>query len=156
MDRQKLTIAVPMAGLGTRMRPQTWSKPKPLISLAGRTVLDFVLDQFKTVPDTYDIDYVFIVGPQGEQVREFMEERHPEKTVHYVLQTEMRGQSDALYLAREFLKGPMLMAFSDTLVETDFSFMSDGATEGVAWVKPVEDPRRFGVVEVGEDGYVKR
>jgi glucose-1-phosphate thymidylyltransferase len=156
MSRQKLIIAVPMAGLGTRMRPQTWSKPKPLISLAGRTVLDFVLDQFNTVPDSYDIEYVFIVGPQGDQIREFMEEHHPDKNVHYVLQAEMRGQSDALYLAREFLSGPMLMAFSDTLVETDFSFLADGGTEAVAWVKPVEDPRRFGVVEVGEDGYVKR
>ncbi len=123
MDQPKLTIAIPMAGLGTRMRPHTWSKPKPLVSLAGHTVLDFVLAQFKTVPDPSRIEYVFIVGPQGDQVREFMELHHPDKKVHYVIQAEMRGQSDALWQAREYLKGPMIMAFADTLVDTDFSFL---------------------------------
>lgn len=156
MGKQTLKIAVPMAGLGTRMRPHTWSKPKPLVSMAGRTVLDYVLEQFNSVPETMDVEYIFIVGPQGDQIREFMEERHPEKKVHYVLQAEMRGQSDALYQAREHLTGPMVMAFSDTLVETDFSFLADERADAVAWVKPVPDPRRFGVAEVNGDGYVTR
>jgi glucose-1-phosphate thymidylyltransferase len=156
MTQKTLKIAIPMAGLGTRMRPQTWSKPKPLISLAGKTVLDYVLDQFRSIPAEFEVEYVFIVGPQGDQVREFMEERHPEKKVHYVLQAEMRGQSDAIYLSREFLTGPMIMAFSDTLVETDFSFLSAGAPDSVAWVKPVPDPRRYGVVELGAEGWVRR
>ena len=127
MSKKTLKIAIPMAGLGTRMRPHTWSKPKPLVSLAGRTVLDYVLEQFDTVPETMDVEYVFIIGPQGEQVKDYMEERYPEKKVHYVVQAEMRGQSDALYQAREYLTGPMIMAFSDTLVETDFSFLADEA-----------------------------
>lgn len=157
MPDRKLTIAVPMAGLGTRMRPHTWSKPKPLISLAGRTVLDFVLDQFDTIPPDFDVKYVFIIGPsQGDQVREHMEEFHPGKKVHFVVQAEMRGQSDALYLAREHLDGPMIMAFSDTLIETDFSFLKDSPPQAAAWVKAVPDPRRFGVTELGKDGFVRR
>ncbi len=157
MPDRKLTIAVPMAGLGTRMRPHTWSKPKPLISLAGRTVLDFVLDQFDTIPPDFDVKYVFIIGPsQGDQVREHMEEFHPAKKVHFVVQAEMRGQSDALYLAREHLDGPMIMAFSDTLIETDFSFLKDSPPQAAAWVKAVPDPRRFGVTELGKDGFVRR
>jgi len=157
MNKTKLMIAIPMAGLGTRMRPQTWSKPKPLISLAGRTVLDFVLEQYRSVPDTYEIEYVFIIGPQQfEQVDAHMRTYHPEKVVHYVEQTKMRGQSDALYLARAHFDGPMLMAFSDTLIETDFSFLRDNPPEAAAWVKAVPDPRRFGVAELGPDGFVTR
>jgi glucose-1-phosphate thymidylyltransferase len=156
MGKQTLKIAVPMAGLGTRMRPHTWSKPKPLVSLAGRTVLDYVLEQFATVPNTMDIEYVFIIGPQGEQVKDYMEEHYPDKKVHYVLQAEMRGQSDALYQAREYLTGPMIMAFSDTLVETDFSFLADETADGIAWVKEVPDPRRFGVAMLNAENQITK
>jgi glucose-1-phosphate thymidylyltransferase len=68
-----------------------------------------------------------------------------------VVQEEMRGQSDALYQAREHLTGPMLMCFSDTLLKADFSFLKDETLDGIAYVKPVPDPRRFGVARV-DDG----
>jgi len=75
-------------------------------------------------------------------------------SAHYVVQTEMRGQSDALYLAREYLQGPMLMAFSDTLIEIDLAFLSKLDCDGVTVVKQVPDPRRFGVAQVDADGRV--
>jgi len=145
-----------MAGYGSRLRPHTWSKPKPLIQLAGRTVLDFVLDQFQTLPDPKNVEYIFIVGPQGEQIKAFMDQNHPDKVVHYVVQDQMHGQSDALYRAREFLDGPMLMTFSDTLLEADLSFVQDETADGVALVMPVPDPRRFGVAQLDETGRVMR
>lgn len=154
---QTLKIAVPMAGLGTRMRPHTYSKPKPLIALAGKTVLDYVLEQFDSLPADLVKEYVFIVGPtQLEQVQAHMQSHHPGVAVHYVVQEKMRGQSDALYLAREHLSGPMLMAFSDTLVETDLSAVSRSDLDGMAWVRAVPDPRRFGVAQLNQEGYVTR
>jgi glucose-1-phosphate thymidylyltransferase len=100
------------------MRPQTWSKPKPLIHLAGKTVLDYVLDQFQSIPRFKDAQFILILSPnQKDQIIPYMRENHPGKKVHYVFQEVMRGQSDALYQAKEYLKGPMLMAFSDTLIE---------------------------------------
>jgi glucose-1-phosphate thymidylyltransferase len=68
----------------------------------------------------------------------------------------MKGQSHALWLAREHLHGPMLMIFSDTLIDADFSFLSHEQADSVAWVMPVPDPRRFGVAELGKDGYITR
>ncbi len=158
MTNESLKIVIPMAGWGTRMRPHTWSKPKPLVSVAGKTSLEHLMDMFKSLPDPENAEFIFIVGPfLGElQIPAFIKENYPNLKAHYVVQHEMKGQSHALALAREYLSGPMIMCFSDTLMETDFSFLETEEADGVAWVMPVEDPRRFGVAEEGADGWVKR
>jgi len=158
MTNESLKIVIPMAGWGTRMRPHTWSKPKPLVSVAGKTSLEHLLDMFQSLPDPENAEFIFIVGPfLGEmQIPAFIKENYPNLKAQYVVQHEMKGQSHALALAREYLHGPMIMCFSDTLMETDFSFLAKEEADGVAWVMPVEDPRRFGVAEEGSDGWVKR
>jgi glucose-1-phosphate thymidylyltransferase len=151
-----LKIVIPMAGYGTRLRPHTWSRPKQLISLAGKSVLSHILDMFKTLPDPENVEYIFIVGYLGEKIEAYMKKYHPTYKVNYVVQEEMRGQSHAIHLAKEFLNGPMLMVFADTLIDANLSFLGTDDSDVIAWVKPVPDPRRFGVTEIGEDGFVKR
>jgi glucose-1-phosphate thymidylyltransferase len=149
-----MKIVIPMAGYGTRLRPHTWSKPKPLITVAGKPVLGHVLDMFKTIPDIDEV--VFIVGYLGEQVKTYVGETYPHLNARYIVQEEMLGQSHAIWLAREGLQGPMLMVFVDTLIETDLSFLIAEDAEAVAWVKEVSDPRRFGVAKIGQDNEVQR
>lgn len=156
MMSDSIKIVIPMAGYGTRLRPHTWSRPKQLISLAGKSVLSHIMDMFMTLPDPDEVEYIFIVGYLGEKIESYMDQVHPDFKVTYVLQEEMRGQSHAIYLAREYLNGPMLMVFADTLIETNLSFLANTDSDVIAWVKPVPDPRRFGVTEIGEDGFVKR
>ena len=150
---ETLKIIIPMAGLGTRLRPHTWSKPKPLVQVAGKTVLAHLLESFNTLPDPSNIELVFIIGYLGDQVREYMAEYYPKVKAHYVVQPEMKGQSQALHLAKKYLHGPIMVVFADTLADTDFSMVGKEDLDGYAWVKSVPDPRRFGVAEVNDKGY---
>ena len=131
---ETLKIFIPMAGWGTRMRPHTWSKPKPLVSVAGKSSLEHLLDMFDTVPVPSNVEFIFIVGPYlGElQVPAFVRENYPGMRAHFVVQNEMKGQSHALWLARDFMHGPMIVCFSDTLLETDFSFLDGEQADVVA------------------------
>ena len=155
MPEETLKVVIPMAGLGTRLRPHTWSKPKQLISVAGKAVLGHVLDILSTVPDPGGIELVNIVGYLGDQIEDYMNEHYPGLRSHYVQQENPKGQSHALYLARQYLHGPMLMIFADTLIETNLSFLDQETAGAIAWVKQVPDPRRFGVAVLGDDGWVK-
>jgi len=153
-----LKIVIPTAGWAKRVRPQTWSKPKPLISVAGKAAIDHLLDSFQTIPAGMKAEYTLILGQYlGEaQIPPHMQEHHPDLTVHYAVQSEMKGQSDAIWMGREFISGPTIVIYSDTLIETDFSFLEDEPNDAVAWVKPVPDPRRFGVAELDASGLVTR
>jgi glucose-1-phosphate thymidylyltransferase len=149
-----MKIVIPTAGFGTRLRPHTWSKPKPLVSVAGKPVLGHVLDMFSSLPEVDEV--IFIVGYLGEQIQAYVGSAYPQLSTRYVEQSDMLGQSHAIWLAREGLHGPMLMVFVDTLIETDLTGLPDETAEAVAWVKAVPDPRRFGVAEVNDDGWVSR
>ncbi|HEY69649.1 MAG TPA: NTP transferase domain-containing protein [Anaerolineae bacterium] len=149
-----MKIVIPTAGYGKRLRPHTWSRPKPLLTVADKPVLGHVLDLVSTLPSIDEV--VFIIGHLGDQIERYVAERHPQLPARFVEQTELLGQSHAIWLARQGLEGPMVMTFVDTLIETDLTGLADEQAEAVAWVRQVPDPRRFGVARVGEGGWVTR
>jgi glucose-1-phosphate thymidylyltransferase len=148
-------ILIPMGGFGRRLRPLTWSRPKPLLCLAGKTVIDYVLALFHTVPNIESAEFIFSISTQIEtRIRQYITRFYPDWKVVFPIDTVMRGQSDALWQAKEHLKGPLLVVFSDTIIEADLSFLADESVDAVIWVKPVPDPRRFGVTILDEDGWI--
>lgn len=155
MSKSTLKVVIPMAGLGTRLRPHTWSKPKQLVSVAGKAMIDHVIGSLATLPDPDNIELVNIVGYLGEQIEDHIREHYPTIKSHFIVQENPLGQSHAIELARQYLDGPMLMVFADTLIQTDLSFLQKETAESIAWVKPVPDPRRFGVAVVDDKGWVK-
>lgn len=144
-----MKLVIPMAGFGTRMRPHTWSRPKPLLPLAGRPILDHVLDRFIDPPMS---EYVFIVGWLGNQVRDHIKANYA-IPAHFVEQDEMLGQAHAIWLAREYLQGPLFLTWVDTLFDdADFTELDAPGLDGIIYTQEVEDPRRFGVVEMDSKG----
>jgi glucose-1-phosphate thymidylyltransferase len=157
LTEKTLTVVIPMAGYGTRLRPHTWSKPKPLVQIAGKTVLDHVLDIISTATNLENCRLALIVGYLGDQIKTHMANHYPSVETSFYVQEEMLGQTHAIAMAREVIQGPTLILFSDTIVQDDLSFLLDPAQQedGVVWVKKENDPRRFGVVDTGEDGYIQ-
>jgi glucose-1-phosphate thymidylyltransferase len=147
-----MQIIIPMAGYGKRLRPHTFSRPKPLINVAGEPMLKHILDSLARVKID---EYIFIVGFLGEQIEEYIHATTTAKA-NFVTQTEMMGQSHAVYLARDLIHGPVIVLFADTLFRTDMSVLNNTDAEAIAFVKHVDDPRRFGVAEADAEGNVTR
>jgi len=146
-----MRVVIPLAGFGTRLRPHTYTKPKPLVSVAGKPVLGHILDKLSSL-DIEEI--VFVVGYLGDQIRDYVSANYGFRA-KYVEQKELKGQAHAIYLAKDHISGPVLIIFVDTIFETDLSVLAQEQSDGILYVKEVEDPRRFGVV-VAQNGYVTR
>jgi glucose-1-phosphate thymidylyltransferase len=147
-----MQVIIPMAGYGTRLRPLTFSRPKPLLPVAGAPMIRHVIDSLNGI----DVDeYIFIVGYLGNQIEEYVRQNYNVKA-HFVVQEELIGQAHAIYLTREYLNGPAIVLFADTLFQADLGIIKKTTADAVAFVKEVEDPRRFGVVEVDEKDKVTR
>ena len=141
-----------LAGLGTRLRPHTYSKPKPLVQVAGKPVLGHVMDSLKglTIDET-----IFVVGYLGEQIQKYVADHYPQMRARYVEQSEMKGQAHAIRLAKDYIDEDVLIIFGDTIWETDFARLSRVKGDGLIYTKQVDDPRRFGVVNL-KDGFVTK
>lgn len=143
-----MQIIIPLAGLGSRLRPLTYTTPKPLVTVAGKTVLGHVLDSLQGVQID---DIVFIVGYLGEQIEKYVQDHFPQYRSHFVRQEELNGQSPAILLTRNIIHKDVLIIFGDTVVEADLTGLEAVNADGVIFTKAVDDPRRFGVVKMDDD-----
>ncbi len=147
-----MKVIIPAAGYGTRMRPHTHTRPKPLVPVAGRPSLAFVLDALEPL----DIEeLIFIVGRMGEQMEDYVKQNYKYKST-FIEQKVMRGQADAIALAREHVTGDLMTLFVDTLFEADLTPLKNLDVDGAMYVMPVPDPRRFGIAVLNDEGIVSK
>jgi glucose-1-phosphate thymidylyltransferase len=134
-----MQVIIPVAGKGTRLRPHTHTTAKPLLHVAGKTVLQHILDKLEGL-DISEI--IFITGHLGDQF-ENLKTKHKVTTIR---QDKQIGTAHAIRLARERINEPVLIVFADTVFEADMSVMDGLKADGIIWAKEVEDYQRFGVI----------
>lgn len=147
-----MKLIVLLAGFGSRMRPHTWSRPKALLHVAGNTVLGHLLGQLSAL--TLD-EVIFVVGYKGTEIEAWVRQTYPKMNVRFVEQPEPLGQAHALWLCRDFIDdGELFVMFGDGIINAPFETVSESSADGVALVQEIDDPRKFGVGILDNDGYI--
>ncbi len=151
-----MRLIIPMAGEGKRLRPHTFTTPKPLFPLLGKPVLQWLIEEVHSaLPEAVEA-LVYIVRDLKDDVRAYLEglARQWGAEAHFCTQAEPLGTAHAIYQAREHLRGPCVILFADTIFKA--SIQVPASADGALWVKRVEDPRSYGVVELRPDGTISR
>ena len=150
-----MKVVIPLAGKGTRLRPHTHVTPKPLLRVADKPVMAYILDDLRELGVD---EAVFVTGHLKEKVEDYIRKEYPQFTAHFVEQPVQNGTAGAVHLARPFIDDELLIIFVDTLFDADLTLVQrlPDDVAGVIWVKEVEDYQRFGVVVTDEDGYMRK
>ncbi|NML20785.1 NTP transferase domain-containing protein [Pseudoflavitalea sp. G-6-1-2] len=144
---------IPVAGAGTKLRPHTYTQPKALIPLAGKTILSIIVDQLR---DAGIDEYIFIIGYLGQKIQDYVKETYPDLKAHFVYQTERQGIGHAIQLTKEIVgDDEIFVVLGDTICEYDVKAVLEMPHSALG-VKRVDDPRDFGVAEIGEDNFITR
>lgn len=144
---------IPVAGAGTKLRPHTYTQPKALIPLAGKTILSIIVDQLHEAGIK---DFIFIIGYLGEKIQDYVKEKYPHLNCFFIRQNERYGTGHAIDLTREIVGNEeVLIVLGDTIAEYDVREVME-SSHSMLGVKRVDDPRNFGVAEIGEDGFISR
>src|SRR3954462_4792389 len=148
----EMQVIIPLAGKGTRLRPHTHLVPKPLLKVAGRPVMDWVMDRLQGLDVT---ELIFITRHPKDQGEGLARSRYriPSRFIEQRIQD---GTAGAVNLARPYVKGPVLIIFVDTVFEADLTMINRTEADGIIWAKEVEDYQRFGVVVTDAKGYMTR
>jgi glucose-1-phosphate thymidylyltransferase len=149
-----MKVIVPMAGRGSRLRPHTLTVPKPLVPVGGKPIVHRLVEDIAGVCSEPITEIAFVIGDFGKTVEEELiklaESLGAKGSIHH--QTEPLGTAHAVLCAKEKLDGPVVVAFADTLFRADFKI--DPNDDGILWVKQIEDPSAFGVVETNDKGEI--
>ena len=148
-----MKVIIPVAGKGTRLRPHTHLTPKPMIKIAGKPVIDYVMDDLKKLGGVEQV--IFITGHLKDEVEAYARANYPWPSV-FIEQKVQRGTADAIGLARPFVDQPVMVIFVDTIFDTDLSVINTSDADGIIWTKEVEDYQRFGVVVTDKDGNMSK
>ena len=144
---------IPVAGAGTKLRPHTYTQPKALIPLAGKTILSINVDQLHEAGIN---EFVFIVGYLGEKIQDYIKEKYPDLKAHFIFQNERKGTAHAVELTRKIVgDDELFIALGDTICEYDINAVL-ASPWSMLGVKKVDDPRNFGVAEIDEKGFMTR
>src|SRR5690242_7930535 len=128
---------IPVAGAGTKLRPHTYTQPKALIPLAGKTVLSIIVDQLKNAGIE---EYIFIVGYLGEKIQDYVKAMYPDVTAHFVYQNDRQGIGHAVRLTRSIVGGDdVIIVLGDTICDYDVSQVISSPVSMLG-VKKVDDP----------------
>jgi UTP-glucose-1-phosphate uridylyltransferase len=147
-----MQVIIPLAGKGTRLRPHTHLVPKPLLKVAGRPVMDWVMDRLDGLEVS---ELIFITGHLKEQVEAYARARYTIPS-RFIEQKVQDGTAGAVNLARPFVHEPVLIIFVDTVFEADLTLINRSDADGIIWAKEVEDYQRFGVVVTDAQGYMTK
>ncbi len=147
-----MQVIIPLAGKGTRVRPHSHLVPKPMLKVAGRPVMDWVMDRIKGLDVS---ELIFITGHLKEQVEAYATDRYG-LPCRFIEQKVQDGTAGAVNLARPYVTGPVLIIFVDTVFEADLTLVNRTDADGIIWAKEVEDYQRFGVVVTDGNGYMTR
>jgi glucose-1-phosphate thymidylyltransferase len=138
-----MKVIIPLAGKGTRLRPHTHITPKPMLKIAGKPVIDYIMDDLQRLGDIEQV--VYITGHLKEKVEAYARKAYPFDSV-FIEQKVQDGTAGAVALARDYIDQPVFIIFVDTIFDADLSVVKTTDADGIIWVKTVEDYQRFGVV----------
>jgi len=149
-----MKIIVPMAGRGSRLRPHTLTVPKPLVPIAGKPIVQRLVEDITRVCGQKVDEIAFVIGDFGAVVEaellEIAKSLNAKGSIYH--QDEALGTAHAILCAKEALEGPVVVAFADTLFRAEFTL--DTEKDGIIWVQKVEDPKAYGVIKMNENNVI--
>jgi glucose-1-phosphate thymidylyltransferase len=149
-----MNLIIPMAGKGKRLRPHTLTTPKPLIPIAGKPIVQRLVEDIAEVTPEKILKIGFVIGDFDEEIKDQLRKIAKEvgAEAHFYVQETAEGTAHAIACANEILEGKVTVAFSDTLFRADFKLNPED--DGIIWTKKIDNPSAFGVVKTDTSGII--